>query len=79
MKSPGCHIRTFHLERTTDVSGVSGTGAVAEGVEFTDGTCVVRWISATPSTNIYPNRKQVDLVHGHHGSTKIVWHDEEAG
>lgn len=69
-------IRTFHFERAEDVNGVSGVGRVAEGIEFSDGTVVVHWLSHTPSTNIYHNAKQVDLIHGHQGRTKIVWHDE---
>lgn len=37
-------IRTFELYRTNDETGVSGTGKVVEGVVYSDGTCVVRWI-----------------------------------
>jgi hypothetical protein len=32
----------FMLRRTEDVSGLSGTGMVAEGVEFTDGRVAMR-------------------------------------
>lgn len=69
--------RAFHLERVEDESGVSGTGRVAEGFEFSDGTTVVRWLSHTPSTNIYPNMKQVEQIHGHGGKTRIVFDWEE--
>lgn len=68
-------IRTLHLERSEDVNGISGTGRVAEGVEFSDGTIVIHWLSHTPSTNMYSNAKQVEAVHGHGGRTRIVWHD----
>jgi len=27
----------------------------------------------------YQNLKQLLLIHGHGGKTKVVWHDEEAG
>jgi len=30
-------MRTFFLERIEDETGISGTGIVAEGVEFSDG------------------------------------------
>ena len=40
-------MRVFALIRDVDVSGVSGTGVVAEGVQFSDGTCVLRWTAST--------------------------------
>lgn len=64
-------MRTFHLIRSHDVSGVSGTGVVAEGVVFTGGVVVVRWLSKQPSTNVYANVEDVLRIHGHEGSTKI--------
>lgn len=36
--------RLFVLDRVEDVSGVSGTGVVAEGIEFSDGVGALRWI-----------------------------------
>ncbi len=36
-------MKQFHLVRTEDESGVSGTGYVAEGVIFSNGWCVLRW------------------------------------
>ena len=65
-------IRLFYLDRKEDASGISGTGKVAEGVEFSNGVCVVQWLTHTSSTNIYQNMKQVESIHGHGGSTKIV-------
>lgn len=38
-------IRTFEVIRQLDESGVSGIGLVAEGVVFSDGTCITRWVS----------------------------------
>ena len=66
-------MRIGSLMREEDVNGVSGTGKVAEVVEFSDGTIIVHWLSHTPSTNIYHNEKQVLAVHGHGGLTKVVW------
>ena len=42
-------MRIFHFFRHEDASGVGGTGVVAEGVEFTNGWCAVRWLSQTSS------------------------------
>jgi len=77
-------MRTFHLQRDVDMSGLSGTGIVAEGVEFDDGTTVVRWrevegahydrgVRAT--TVIFPNADAVEALHGHGGATRMVWDD----
>ena len=36
-------MKPFLMIRTEDETGISGTGVVAEGVEFLDGTVVIRW------------------------------------
>ncbi|WP_119071627.1 hypothetical protein [Aggregatilinea lenta] len=68
-------MRNFILQRDVDVSGISGTGAVAEGVEFSNGRVVVAWQGAIPSVVVWDNIDQVEKIHGHNGSTKIVWVD----
>lgn len=68
-------MRRFELLRTRDVSGVSGVGTVAEGVEFSDGTCVVRWLGERQSTVVWPSIIDVEAVHGHGGDTLISWVD----
>lgn len=66
--------RLFELERSEDVSGVSGTGTVAEGIEFSDGTVALRWIVGEHrSTVIWPSMAAVEAVHGHDGRTSVVW------
>lgn len=65
--------RTFVLYRDSDPTGVSGTGTVADGCEFPDGTVVIRWRGETPSTVIWPSITAAVRVHGHGGSTRIVW------
>lgn len=69
--------RRFQLERDTDVTGVSGTGVVAEGVEFSDGVVALRWTSAYPTSVVFHDRgmESVEAVHGHGGSTRIVYLD----
>lgn len=72
--------RRFHLERDEDASGVSGTGRVAEGVVFSDGTTVLRWTS-DPAENpaslvVYDRLFDVKHLHGHGGMTRIVFDDD---
>lgn len=78
-KIPGT-LRRFYLHRAEDETGVSGTGDVAEGVCFTDGTCVLRWLTATTSTAVYRSTDDLITIHGHGGRTQIRWVDsiEEA-
>lgn len=66
-------IRTFTLVRDEDESGVSGTGLVAEGVEFSSGQVCITWFSHVPAVNIYGSIKVVETLHGHGGKTRIVW------
>src|SRR3990167_1585149 len=53
-------LTTFYLIRQKDVSGVSGTGTVLEGVVFTDGSVVVRWISDKTSWTTYSSNDESD-------------------
>lgn len=64
-------MKFFYMKRLRDISGVSGTGIVAEGVQFTDGTCVMRWLTGTPSTAVYSSIQDVEKIHGHEGATVI--------
>ncbi len=65
--------RPFALYRHHDVSGVSGTGTVAHGVQFADGTTVLRWLGASPSTVVWASLDDAMKVHGHDGKTHLVW------
>lgn len=67
--------RLFVLRRDDDVSGVSGLGGVAEGVEFSDGTVVLRWLRAGGSTAVYDSLARMVAIHGHDGRTRVVWFD----
>jgi hypothetical protein len=71
-------VRTFVLQRDQDVSGVSGVGVVAEGVEFSDGCVVLRWLSAWPTSVVFHDRgiESVEAIHGHDGRTRIVFGGE---
>lgn len=73
--------QTFTIQRDQDVSGISGTGHVADGVTFEDGTTVVRWLDlggpaaergVRPTTVIFPTLEAVEALHGHGGATRLV-------
>lgn len=66
-------MKTFKLVRNIDVSGVSGTGIVAEGVQFHDGQCVLSWFGRFHSITVWPNIDDVISVHGHEGATEVVF------
>lgn len=66
----------FKLQRGVDVSGASGTGHVADGVEFPDGTAVIRWRTEYRSTAVYDSVSELEIIHGHAGATRVVWIDE---
>lgn len=76
------HTRTFVLIRDVDVTGMSGTGPVADGVVFPDGTTVLRWRDVTgpnydrgvrATTVVHPSPTSVEALHGHNGVTRIEW------
>lgn len=69
--------RRFHMNRTLDVTGTSGTGTVAEGIEFTSGRCVIEW-TCEPASSIciYNSIGELLKIHGHDGATTVEWLDE---
>lgn len=74
----GVHaMRRFHLVRTEDPSGVSGTGVVAEGVEWENGEVELCWRSKYHITEHAPNIHTIVAVHGHGGRTHVEWIDKE--
>jgi hypothetical protein len=46
--------RRFHLQRTVDITGASGTGRVADGVLWPDGTLSIRWPRGSPGRGLPP-------------------------
>lgn len=65
--------RTFVLYRMVDESGVSGTGIVAQGVRFADGSAALRWMTEHRSTAVYDSIETLETIHGHGGRTVIRW------
>lgn len=70
-------METFQLVRAEDVSGVSGTGVVAEGVQFHDGQCVLSWFGSFHTIEVSPNVEQLLAIHGHNGKTVVRWDGEK--
>lgn len=66
-------MRMFELFRREDATGTSGTGTVAEGVQFADGSCVLRWRTKVTSTAFYANVEDLQKIHGHNGMTEVIW------
>ena len=68
-------MKRFLLVRDEDVSGVSGTGAVAEGVMFSTGKCVLAWTTRFRSVAVYDSLGELEAIHGHDGRTRVFWVD----
>lgn len=73
------YAQPFVLMRDTDVSGVSGTGIVADGVAFPDGTVALRWRGGNPTSVVFHDNgvESVEAIHGHGGATRLVWLAED--
>jgi hypothetical protein len=67
-------VKRFGLHRDTDLTGVSGTRPVAEGVEFSDGTVVLHWRTEWPTSVVFHDRDiaAMDRSTGHRGANRIV-------
>ena len=70
-------MRPFHLVRQEDVSGVSGTGIVAEGIQFSTGKCVLAWVTQYRSVAVYDSIEELEAIHGHDGRTSVEWCNPE--
>ncbi|MEV5911093.1 hypothetical protein AB0M00_19595 [Streptomyces chartreusis] len=67
----------LYFRRHQDVSGVSGEGRIADGVQWPDGTVSIRWRGPHPKID-FCDRGVVtaEFVHGHAGLTEIVYLDQ---
>lgn len=61
----------YSMQRHRDVTGISGAGPVGTVVEFDDGTTVLHWDTATPSTTVYTDLRHITELHGHSGATTL--------
>ena len=55
-------MKVFNIERQDDKTGLSGLGVVAQGVEFDDGTCVVRWMGKIKTTVMHDNMESIITI-----------------
>lgn len=65
--------RLFVLYRSADATGVSGTGIVADGVQWPGGQVTIRWRGKHRSTVHWDELADVLAIHGHDGATRPVW------
>lgn len=70
-------MKNFYLVRDEDESGVSGTGYVAEGVQFTSGEVVISWLTHTSSVCMYHSMEDMERIHGHGGKTRVEWAQDQ--
>ena len=58
-------MRRFVMHRQFDVSGVSGTGTVLEGVAFSTGVVVIHWLTPPPrgSISVFDSLDQFLSIH----------------
>ena len=75
--------RRFEVWRDEDVSGISGVGKIAEGIQFSDGQVVTYWLNQAPmfepKVDVWLNIgiSPFEKVHSHGGRTRLVWLDPE--
>ena len=77
-------MKTFTVYRRGDLSATHDenqwTGpdqAQYEGVVFTDGRCVLRWLTEKRSVSVWDSFEDAMAIHGHPEArygTEIVWH-----
>ena len=71
-------MRRFVLARHEDITGLSGVGIVAEGVEWRGGTADLHWVTEHETFVHWPGGVDAILaVHGHNGASVIRWLDAE--
>lgn len=75
-------MRRFTMRREFDVSGVSGTGIVLEGVHFSTGVVVIHWLTPPPrgSISVFDDLEQFMSIHVRpHPDNRTVlrWEDGE--
>ena len=65
-------MRKFYLFRHEDIHNNSGTGVVAEGVIFGDGTGSYTWLTKQKTVTTFVKIKDVMELHSHGGKTDII-------
>ena len=67
----------FYMNRLSDVTGVSGTGRVVNGVIMPSGKVVLEWKSPHQTIGIYDNFKQFLTIHveSHPDANEVIFID----
>ncbi|CAG0948017.1 hypothetical protein ANRL1_04830 [Anaerolineae bacterium] len=67
-------MKIYDLMRADDTTGISGTGRVAQIVEFESGKVAVAWCAdgRPQSVAVYNNLDEAKIVHGHSGSKFVL-------
>jgi hypothetical protein len=65
-------VRKFYLLRHQDVNGHSGTGVVAEGILFDDGTGAMTWLTPMKTVTTFWKMADIRTMHGHDGKTEVI-------
>lgn len=70
-------IRTFHVIRSEDETGVSGTGRIMEGIEFPSGRVVVEWQAPYQTLGIYSSFAEFSQIHidSHPSKSEVIFDD----
>lgn len=62
-------MRRFFLDRKSFPGGTA-----AQGIQFYDGTCVLRWFGERPNTAVYDDIESLVAIHVHEGD-RLRWYD----
>lgn len=72
-------MRTFRFYRRGDISATHTAGTMNapdevqfEGIEFSDGTTVIRWCTAFRSTSVFARLADLFSIHGHPEYNTVV-------
>lgn len=65
-------MKIFRLNRLEDVTNISGTGIITEGIEFSNGRVVLMWLNSE-SFGIFDSMEKMLSVHGHNGKTVVEY------
>lgn len=63
-------MKVFALIRHVDVTGISGIGKIAVGVEWPDGTCTMFWLG-TKTHGFYHDMEQIMQIHCYSGNAHV--------
>lgn len=70
-------MRRFQLNRIQDVTGISGTGVIANGVEHVPGgVCTLFWLKHE-TTGQYPSIEKLQAIHCYNNNASIQWIDPD--